>query len=79
MYVVATVPFTPVRRMLEAQIEQRRRLDPIPDTEGDFGPYPEHLCLDDILCDRTLIEIRDPCDRPDSFSLNGYKTPIGVY
>ena len=65
--------------MLEAQIQQRRRLDAIPDTEGAYGPYPENLCLVNQLCDRVLIEIRDPCDRPDSYNLNGYETPIGVY
>jgi hypothetical protein len=42
-----------------------RHLDQIPISgEGAFGPYPDNFCIGNIFCDRTLIEIVDPCFNP---------------
>lgn len=60
----------------EAERDGRRRLDPLPDVDGFYGPYPTDLCDNSIFCGRTLLEILDPCDNPFTFNLNGYRIPI---
>ena len=49
--------------------------DQLPGPDGFYGPYPPDFCDGNIFCDRTLIEIIDPCENPFRVAANGGSTP----
>jgi len=75
LYIVANLENVPNRRrrILEQKFEERNLQfrantgdvrDEMPVGDGYYGPYPPNFCDGNSFCDRTLIEIIDPCNNP---------------